>query len=81
MTNSAPEPPPAGSTGDEAAASVELERLVSLRSRRARFRCTEECVEYANLRFVEEQNRASLRDSDRPRARVGVVRRPGLRLG
>ena len=41
----------------------------------------EECVEYANLRYVEEQNRASLREAGSRRSRVPVARRPGLHMG
>lgn len=42
----------------------------------------DECVEYANLRFVEEQNRASLRSRARgaPSPPAGRAR-PGLRPG
>jgi hypothetical protein len=80
MTDSASARPPGESSGDEPARPSSWNDWYHFAA--DELGCLpEECVEYANLRFVEEQNRASLRDSDRPRARVGVVRRPGLRLG
>ena len=41
----------------------------------------EECTEYANLRFVEEQNRASLRARAQGTPRTASELRPGLRPG
>jgi len=41
----------------------------------------EECIEYANLRFVEEQNRASLRARGLDAPRAASRARPGLRPG
>jgi len=41
----------------------------------------DECVEYANLRFVEEQNRASLRARGELSPRAVARRRPGIRPG
>jgi len=41
----------------------------------------DECVEYANLRFVEEQNRAALRERGQVFARSRARRRPGIHPG
>jgi hypothetical protein len=41
----------------------------------------EECTEYANLRFVEEQNRASLRARGQDAAHAVYRHQPGLRPG
>jgi hypothetical protein len=41
----------------------------------------DECTEYANLRFVEEQNRASLRARGQGAPHAAPLRQTGLRPG
>jgi len=80
MSDSAPGRPAGAPTGDDPARPSSWSEWYRFATDELGF-LPEECIEYANLRFVEEQNRASLRDSGRSRAQVGVLRRPGLRLG